>query len=462
MQTPAFDRRALLGAAALLTGFGLWRQSGLSRLARAARSAWPAPAPLDQSRALVCVFLKGGNDSLNLAVPYLGSAYATYAQSRKNLALPQEGLLPIEPLSSHAYDLAFHPSCPELAQLFESGRLALLSNVGCLREPVEKSAFLAGSAQLPAQLFSHSDQQRQWQQPSAEWSAPSGWGGLLTEGLLGGPSAGQLSACLSLAGPNLWQRGTWVAPYAVSPEGAVTLSGFYGSLGQSRRAALESIAALPTPRPLPRAYGDQQRQAIEQGALLEAALAAVPEFSTPFPADNPLALQLAQVARLIAAGGQLGQPRQVFYCEMDGFDTHADQTTAQPQLFARLSTALFAFQEALEELGLAGRVTTFTASDFGRTLSSNGKGSDHGWGGHQLILGSSVLGREIYGSLPDLALGGPDDAGGGRLIPSTSVDQYAATLARWFGLPEAELGGLFPNLARFSSNNLGFLLNPAA
>ena len=462
MQVNRFDRRTLLGAAALLTGFGLLRQSGLERLVRAGRAAWPASAPGAGQRALVCVFLKGGNDAFNLVAPYLGSAYQTYAQSRQGLALPQEQLLPIEPLSAHAYDLAFHPSCPELAQLFDSGRLALVSNVGPLVEPVSKSAYLTGSAKLPGQLFSHADQQRQWQQPSAAWSAPSGWGGLLTESLLGGPAPGQLSACLSLAGQNVWQRGEWIAPYAVSPAGVVSLSGFYGSLGQSRKAALEAIAGLASPRPLAQAYGDQQRQAIEQGALLEAALAAVPALATPFPSDNPLAAQLAQVARLIAAGGQLGQQRQVFYCELDGFDTHADQAAVQPQLFARLSQALFAFQTALEELGLAAQVTTFTASDFGRTLSSNGKGSDHGWGGHQLVLGSSVLGREIYGELPDLALGGAHDAGGGRLIPGIAVEQYAASLARWFGLSEAGLSQLFPNLSSFASNDLGFLPVPAA
>jgi uncharacterized protein (DUF1501 family) len=453
------NRRQFLTAGALLSGFGLLQYRRLEQLAAKAASLPAGVAPPQDFKALVCVFLKGGNDSLNLVVPFLGADYQAYADSRKNLALPQESLLPIDPLSAHEYGLAFHPACSELVQLFDSGRLALLSNVGTLVEPVTKQSFHLGSSSLPKQLFSHSDQQRQWQVPAADAAGPSGWGGLLTDHLLGTPSPGTLSPAISLAGSNLWQRGLWTQPYAVRPAGAVSLTGFFGSLGESRKQALQQIANQTSNRPLPKAYGEQQLQAIELNALLEQALESAPELSTPFPSANSLGDQLKMIARLISVAPQLGQTRQVFYCELDGFDTHTDQIANQPGLFTKVSQALFAFQTALEELGVAGSVTTFTASDFGRTLSSNGKGSDHGWGGHQLVMGSSVLGREVYGSLPNLALGGPDDAGWGRLIPSTSVDQLGATLARWFGVAEPGLQELFPNLGAFASSDLGFLLN---
>jgi uncharacterized protein (DUF1501 family) len=455
-----FDRRQFLTAGALLSGFSLLQYRRLAQLAAASASLPVGATPPQDFKALVCVFLKGGNDSFNLVVPYLGADYQVYANSRKNLALPQEGLLPIEALSQHEYGLAFHPACGELVQLFDSGRLALLSNVGTLVQPVSKQSLTSGSAVLPKQLFSHSDQQRQWQIPSADAAGPSGWGGQLADHLLGAPAPGTLSPAISLAGSNLWQRGLWTQPYSVRPAGAVALTGFYGSVGASRKQALEQIANQSAGRPLTTAYGQQQTQAIELNALLEQALASAPTLTTPFPSANSLADQLHMIARLIAVAPQLGQSRQIFYCELDGFDTHTDQNAAQPALFEKLSSALFAFQSAVEELGLAGAVTTFTASDFGRTLSSNGKGSDHGWGGHQLLMGSSVLGREIYGALPNLALGGPDDAGWGRLIPSTAVDQVGATLARWFGVAEPSLAELFPNLGAFTTSDLGCLLNP--
>lgn len=440
------DRRELLRHG--LAGAG-WLALSPARSLLAAASA----AGSGDYKALVCVFLRGGNDAFNLIVPGSGSAFATYEASRGSLALPSGSLLPIEPLHPGGISWGVHPSAPAIASLFQGGKLAVVSNVGTLVEPVTKAQYQARSAALPPQLFSHADQTQQWM--TARYDLVSaGWCGRVAERIGGGTV---LPVNISLAGSNTLQTGVTTAPYNVDPAGIEALTGFLGQQGGKRFTAFHALLDKPKVHRFERAYAATQEEAMELEELVSTALGGAPAFATPFPEDSSAARQLAMVARLIAVRAALGVERQIFFVGMGGFDTHDEQATRQPELFAELAAVLAAFQAAMEQLGVAQAVTTFTASDFGRTLSSNGKGSDHGWGSHQLVLGGAVRGKDFYGAMPDLALDGPDDAGYGRIIPTQSVEQYGATLARWFGVAPADLAAIFPNLGNFASPDLGFL-----
>jgi uncharacterized protein (DUF1501 family) len=432
-----------------LAGAG-WFALSPSRSALAAASA----ARAGDYKALVCLFLSGGNDAFNLIVPRSGEAHATYQASRGSLAIPPASLLPIEPLRPGGISWGVHASAPAIASLFQGGKLAVVSNVGSLIEPVTRAQVRSGSAVLPPQLFSHADQTQQWMSARSDDLASAGWCGRIAERIGGGTV---LPMNISLAGSNTLQTGLATAPYDVNAAGVEGLKGFLGQQGGKRFTAFQALLEKPKVHGFERAYAATQEEAMELEAFVSSALEGAPAFAAPFPEDSATARQLAMVARMIAVRGALGVGRQIFYVGMGGFDTHEGQATRQPRLFAELAAALAAFQAAMEQLGVAEVVTTFTASEFGRTLSSNGEGSDHGWGSHQLVMGGAVLGKDFYGAMPDLALDGPDDSGNGRIIPTQSVEQYGATLARWFGVGSADLAVIFPNLASFASSDLGFL-----
>jgi uncharacterized protein (DUF1501 family) len=408
-------------------------------------------------KALVCVFLYGGNDGNNLLVPRTGSDYAGYAVGRGVLALPQAPLLPITPTTSDGRTWGLHPGMTGIQSLFGQHRAALLANVGPLLAPLTRDQFLSGSVAAPPQLFSHSDQQVHWQTSIPDQPPRTGWGGRTADLLHSLNGNAQVSMSMSLAGSNIYQVGDLVTQYQISPDGSLGLDGFTDGAGADPVSrAIRSLLAPTTGNLLVNAAGDITRRALDNNQLLSSALSQAPALSTAFP-DSDLGRQLAMIARLISVRGTLGLSRQVFFCAADGFDTHSDQLSSQSGLLADLSTCLTAFYNATVELGVASGVTTFTASDFGRTFPSNGGGSDHGWGSHQIVLGGAVTGGNIYGHVPTLVEDGPDDSGEGRWIPTTSVDEYSATLARWFGVGTADIGTIFPNLGRFNHPDLGFL-----
>jgi uncharacterized protein (DUF1501 family) len=424
-----------------------------------------AAAPLaGDYRALVCLFLYGGNDSDNTVVPR-GSDYAGYAAARGQLALPHSALLPISPLGGDGRLWGLHPRLSALQQLFDAQRLAIVGNVGPLVAPVRRADYLAGSAALPPQLFSHSDQTVHWQTSLPDQPVTSGWGGRIADLVRALNDNPQLSMSMSLAGNNTFQVGESVTQYQVSPDGSIGL-GWYSDGGDWHHPPSIAIRKL-----LQRSYGnlfeggyrDVFQRALDQDRLLASALEAAPPLRTTFP-DSYLGRQLRMIARLIALRDVLGLRRQVFFCAADGYDTHEGQVDgaaaagAHADLLAELDSALAAFWAATVELGVESEVTTFTASDFGRTWVPNGDGTDHGWGAHHFVLGGGVAGGRFYGDMPVLAVDGPDDAGDGRWIPSTSVDQYAATLALWFGVAPSDLPLVLPNLGRFATADLGFLL----
>ena len=426
-------------------------------------------AAFDDYKALVCVFLFGGNDSFNMVVPRSNAEYGAYAASRQNLAIPQASLLPINPLvpdpSGALYGL--HPSLPEIAALFEQDMAcAIVANVGPLIEPVTKAQFLAKSVRLPPQLFSHNDQQDQWHSLKGRVTATSGWGGRIADVITGpnvpAPLVQPLAVNLSLNGQSLFQTGAVSVPYTMGPTGPVPLFGLDGAdpLSLARRAAFDAVVGANYPTIYERAYAGMQRRARQSAGLIGEALAGVRSpnpvpFTTAFPA-SPLGTQLRTVAEMIAARDALAVNRQIFFVATGGFDTHDAQLADQPGLLGNMSRCLAAFHRATVEMGIASSVATFTQSDFGRTLTSNGDGTDHAWGGNQLVIGGAVAGRTIYGRYPLLQIDGPEDVGGGRMIPSVSCDQFAATLARWFGVPDAQLPVVAPHLGNFTQQDLGF------
>ena len=407
-------------------------------------------------KALVCLFLYGGNDANNVIVPRDTAGYTSYAVARGNLAVTRQSLLPLTLQDGDGRDFGFHANLPELQALFHQGKLGIVANVGTLVAPITRAQYLAGGAAVPPQLFSHADQAVQWQTSVPDQPPKTGWGGRTADLLHSLNRDSKISLSISIAGTNTFEVGNIVMPYQVSPSGSIGLTGFNNSaVSNVRLQAFKDLIAQPQQNVFSQAYADTVTRSIANNELLTAALAGLPPFQTAFPATN-LGRQLNMVAKLIAARNTLGMRRQIFFCAVQGYDTHGDQVAAHGPLLTELSQAMSAFYSSTVELGVAQQVTSFTASDFGRTFPTNGTGSDHGWGSHQFVLGGAVSGGRLYGTFPTLAVNGPDDTGRGRWIPTTSVDEFSATLASWFGVSNSELPIVFPNIRRFAKPNLGF------
>lgn len=439
--------------------FDARRRGMLKALLAGAAAPWVAPlSVLAQStggsdyKALVCVFLYGGNDANNLLVPYETAEYGVYQRGRSNLALPHASLLPITPTNTAGVRYGLHPAMTGVQGLFEAGQAALVANVGPLLAPTSKAQYQARSVPLPSGLFSHSDQQAAWQSGVVGSLGRNGWGGRLTERLVAAGSHNRGYAALSVSGGNLWQAGdASLVPYKVGASGDFGFD-FYDPAGtDALSAAIASTLAEPRSHLFQQAWVDTMARSIDVQRVLSSALSGS-SLATAFP-NTGLGDQLQMIARLIAAHGSLGLSRQVFFASLGGFDTHGDnQLQRQQALFGELSAAITAFHAATVELGLGPQVSLFTASDFGRTLASNGQGSDHGWGSHQLVVGGGVAGRRIVGRFPDLTLNGPDDVGSGRWIPTTSVEQIGAELGGWLGASPTQVASVFTNLGAFDQN----------
>ncbi len=428
-------------------------------------------APASDYRALVCIYMNGGNDGNNMIVP-IDAEYASYSNVRaaSTLAIPQASLLSLNTTSA-GRQFGFHPNMPELQGLFNSGKLAVMSNVGPLVEPLSRATYQNGAGKKPLQLFSHSDQVNEWLTSAADTSSQTGWGGRTADRAAGLNGAASFPQITSISGVNIFVTGATTHPLAINDSNTslatvlpLTMSGTSSEIA-ARRAAFDQIRSLDLGGQLVKASADIRASSIQTGQ----ALASVsPVIVTAFP-NTTLGRQLLQVARVIKASidptAGINMKRQIFFVSLGGFDSHSNQRSAGSQdgLLLQLSAAMNAFYNATVELGVPNNVTSFTLSDFGRTLqpagSGAGVGSDHGWGNHHFVMGGAVRGGDFYGRFPTLALGGPDDTDTrGRWIPSTSVEQYSATLASWYGLSSSDLPAVFPLLNRFSPGNLGFMI----
>jgi len=447
-----FFRTSLLGLTA--GAGGLAALDGLQELSLAADQC-----DLTGYKALVCLYLGGGNDANNLIIPHAQTDWDQYSADRGNLAVARETLLPINPATNDGRDWALHPAADKLQTLFGQQKLAVLANVGTLLYPTTRADWLAESVAVPPQLFSHNDQTLQWQ---TSWSDQlgklTGWGGRVADLVACSNNNAEVSMSISINGSNTFQIGNEVFSYQVSTGGAPSLTGFWGGGNNERRDATRAMYNLQNENLFQRQFAELSARAIDTNTNLQSKLDATPA-PAAFPTDGTTYLtdQFRMVAHLIKIRAQLGVKRQIFFVERGGFDTHEEQINAHTTLLNDVSESMNYFQLAMAELGLENDVTTFTTSDFGRTYTSNGRGSDHGWGSHSLIMGGAVQGGDIYGNMPVLAVNGPDDTESGRWIPSTAVDQMSATLARWFGVSPSNLPLVVPNIGRFASSDLGFM-----
>lgn len=439
---------ATLGAASASTMLG-----SLNRIAAATS---PTAMQTDY-KALVCIFLYGGNDGDNTLIPRSQSHYNAYAATRGVLAIPRDQLLPITPATTDGRDWGFHPSWPGMQTLFAQKKLAVVANTGILLAPTTRDQFLQESVPLPPQLFSHADQQAHWHTSWADQVPRTGWGGRLADAVNAQNPNAQVSMSISLAGSNLFEVGNQVFPYMISPSGAISLWYYNEAWGNPETIVTKAMLDAQYSNLFEKTYSETFKRAIENEKKLTGILQRAPQLTTVFPAENDLAAQLKMVAKLISVRADLGVKRQIFFCDMQGFDTHGEQLTTQATLLQQLSQALKAFYDATVELGVSDKVTTFTQSDFGRTYKTNGKGSDHGWGNHQFVMGGAVKGGAIYGQVPVQQIGGPNDTSDGRWIPTIASEEYAATMALWFGVGASELPTVLPNINRFNRLNLGFL-----
>lgn len=402
-------------------------------------------------KALVCIFLYGGNDSFNMLIPRSNEDYATYANTRQTLAIDQNALLAIPNVDNSSINYGLHPSMPGIQQLFSENKLAFIANVGALIEPTTKDDYQQNRVALPPRLFSHNDQQDFIMSLKAP-HYQQGWASQIAD--LMSNSNDPLTMNITLSGMNTWQGGGSNLPSAVRSSGVVNLTGINfeatGNKAKARAQVFQNILSQTHNNPFISEYAKLQSRSVEIGELLENSLESAIEMNTNFDDSSSLALKLQMIAKLISVRQSLGVSRQLYFVGAGGFDTHGDQLGRHTLLLSDLSNALKSFYDATLELGISEQVTTFTASDFGRTLTSNGDGTDHGWGGHQMVMGGSVNGGRIVGSMPSLEVGSDEEIGRGRVIPTTSIDQYAATLANWYGLSASQRLEVFPNLGNFN------------
>jgi len=429
------------------------------------------PQAATDYKALVCIFLNGGNDGNNLLVSL--DQHAAYATARGvDLTIPQANLLAVSPTGGGSF--GFHPNMPEVRDLFNQGRLAVVCNNGPLVEPLTRTTYQNGTGKKPLQLFSHSDQVGLFQTAIANVVSQTGWGGRVSDLTRSLNGLATFPANVSIAGINLLLTGVDTRQLAVADSNTTLANvlqlnngaGASASDNASRTVSFDELRTLDNNFKLVKAASDTRSSAIQTDVALSTVS---PVLTTPFP-NTSLGRQLLQIARLIKActdpSANINMKRQIFFAQIGGFDTHSNQIAGQGGLVLQVSQAMKAFYDATVELGRQNEVTTFTLSDFSRTLQPAGTGaqagSDHAWGNHHLVLGGAVAGNTLYGTYPTLALGGPNDTDGGtsprgRWIPTTSVEQYAATLATWYGLSTSDLSAVFPLIGRFSTPNLGFV-----
>ena len=404
-------------------------------------------------KAMVCVLFSGGMDSFNMLVPKGTDEYNEYQQVRGTLSLSQGSLLPITPTTNNGKSYGLHPALTGVQSIFNTGDLAFVTNVGTLHEPTNLTTYTNQSVKLPLGLFSHADQIRQWQTSLPADRHTIGWGGRMADVLASMNEHSNISMGISLSGSNIFHAGNTATPYAITKnangsEGILAYD-FGGALHQSRTTGIDNILAAEYQNLLQVTYKEVLRTSQDTHNEFSSAIGGS-TLTTPFVADAfSFSDNLKMIARTIGARSTLNMNRQIFFVNFGGWDHHDEVLNNQQAMLSIVNNGLSSFNNAMQEMGVADKVTLFTISDFGRTLTSNGNGSDHGWGGNHLVMGGAVKGKDIYGTYPDLFLGNHLDVGRGRLIPTMSTDEYFAELALWFGVEKSELSLVLPNIANF-------------
>ena len=453
----ALSRRRFLGQASCAAVGSASLFSTLLNLGATNSAAGYHASGNDDYKALVCLFLGGGNDSFNMLIPRGNQEYNEYKTIRADLALAQDTLLPITPASSNGREFGLHPTIPEVKQLFDEGSLCFMANVGTLVEPTTLKTYESGLAKLPLGLYSHSDQIMHWQTALPDQRSATGWGGRMADLLYSMNNNDKISMNISLSGSNVFQAGRNTVEYSIEPKSGSTGIEGYGPgqedvFNQLRTAAIESMLDLQYQNLFEQTFVNITRRALAAHEQFSSAIAGVSPFTTTFSTNN-ISRSFHMIAKTIAARQALGMKRQTFFVLFDGWDHHDEVLKTQAKMLPIVSKALFEFYSALKEMGMQNNVTTFTASDFGRTLTSNGRGSDHAWGGNQIVMGGAVKGGDIYGTYPSLYANNPLDTGRGRLIPTTSVDEFFAEMALWYGVQASDLNRVLPNIGRFYSTD---------
>ena len=406
---------------------------------------------VEEYRAVVCVLLAGGADSFNILVPRSELAYNRYQTRRSDLALNQNDLLPLDG-EHEGVQFGLHPAMSSLQQRFNAGQATMVTNVGPLVEPTTRAAIDAETVTLPLGLFSHSDQILSWQTATPANRAGTGFGGRLIDALPGANTGLALAGNISLSGNNSFQSGAATGSYAISANrGVQSITGFDNDLF---KRSFDRLMADSSASTLQTVYRNKLQSAIDAGDVFSSALSQATALSTPF-AEDSFSSAMKRIAELASVHEQLGVSRQTFFVTFGGWDHHEDTLGQQATMLPALDAGLGQFQSALEELGLSNQVTTFTISDFGRTLTSNGRGSDHGWGGNAMVMGGSVQGGQLYGHFPEQVEDNPLDVGRGRFLPSTATDAMYAEVSRWMGVAPESLESVLPNWANFEGSDQG-------
>lgn len=455
MGTTQYTRRSFLGKTCAAVGYTTLFSSLINMKALAV-AAFDNSSMAEDYKALVFILLHGGNDSYNMLIPRSTSAYNEYATTRSNLAIAQNQLLPINPLISDGRDYGLHPALTGIQNLFESNKLAFISNIGTLVEPSTKQQLNEGTVETPLGLFSHSDQQQQWQSGRPHERTNIGWGGKIADLVHSVNLNEDISMNISLYGINVFQYGETIIPYVINDEGSIGLRDYNSDdpFNLLRTQAVNSMLEKDYADVFKNTYAQTVKTSNDASLLFQTAVDAIPDFSTPF-IDNDLSRQMRMVAKTIAARNTLGAKRQIFFVQLGDWDHHDELLVRHNERLTYLNDAVTYFQGVMNELGVEENVTSFTISDFARTLTSNGNGTDHAWGGNSFVFGGAVKGKQLYGTYPSLALGSDLDLFDGVLIPTTATDLYFAELSKWYGLSNSDINMIFPNLVHFFDLNGG-------
>ncbi len=445
MQRRSFLKTASWGALAQLAGVSPLRSM----------AAFAQNSSANDYKAIICLFLRGGNDSNNMLVPLAGPQFNAYSQARGSNAVAQNQLLP---LANSAFGL--NPAFANLGQAYAAGNAAMIANVGPLVQPTTAAQYRATSVQIPNSLMAHDDQQEVWESGSYVPGIGSSWSGLTADLLAPTYNSSNLPMVTLVGSASNFGRGNSSVPFTAGAN--AQQAAFWCSEGMAcypRAAAAQQLLTFDNGVNLLQADEQIYQQAYKYNTFYNGILSDAQGFKTNFPGNNPISGPLYTIATMMQLHSQIGARRQIFFIDAGGFDTHAGQAATQAQLYPTIDQAIGVYTQVMQEIGLYDNVTLFTASDFSRTLQMNSAGgSDHAWGGHHFVVGGAVKGAKVYGTFPNLQLGGPDDIdGSGRYVPTTALSQYAATLASWFGVPSSALGAMLPGLTNFQNTNLGFV-----